>query len=74
MELRQALAMHPAILSEDALSPAKVVERDIVGTRRVPPWPPLGHDERETGTDLLQALLAKGTQPTPLDSDRLRIA
>ena len=68
------MAMHPAILSEDALSPAKVVERAIVGTRRVPPWPPLGHDERETGTDLLQALLAKGTQPTPLDSDRLRIA
>ena len=31
MELREALATHPAILSEDALSPAKVVERAIGG-------------------------------------------
>ena len=31
MELREALATHLAILSEDALSPAKVVERAIVG-------------------------------------------
>ena len=74
MELREALAMHPAILSEDALSPAKVVERAIVGACRVPPWPPLGHDEGESGTDLLQALLAKGNEATPLDSDGLRIA
>lgn len=60
MELREALAIHPGILSEDALSPAKVVERAIVGAHRMPPWPPLGHDEPETGTDQRRALLAKG--------------
>jgi hypothetical protein len=59
MELREALAMHPAILSEDALAPAEVVERAIVGVQRMPPWPPLGHVERETGADLRRALLAK---------------
>ena len=59
MELREALAMHPAILSEDTLAPAEVVERAIVGAQRMPPWPPLGYDERETGPDLRRALLAK---------------
>ena len=58
MELREALAMHPAILSEDALTQAKVVDRAIVGTRHMPTWPPL-HDDPETRTDPVRALLAK---------------
>jgi hypothetical protein len=57
MELREALAMNPAILFGDTLAPAEVVERAIVGAAC--PWPPLGHDERETGPDLRRALLAK---------------
>jgi hypothetical protein len=51
--------MHPAILSEDALTPAKVAEGAVVGARHMPPWPSLGHDEPETGSDPLSALLAK---------------
>ena len=74
MELRQALAMHPAYLSRTPSVPPRLwngISWERVVCLR-------GHlsamTKEKPALYLLQALLAKGTQPTPLDSDRLRIA